>query len=47
MAGEDGEKEDDEEKLSFVVLANGLEWYPSHEAFKIDRFFKHDHEFAS
>ena len=47
MAGEDGEKEDDEEKLSFVVLANGLEWYPSHEAFKIDWLFKHYHELAS
>ena len=47
MAGEYGEKEDDEEKLSFVVLANGLKWDPSHEAFKIDRLFKHYHEFAS
>ena len=41
MTGEDGDEEDDEESLGFMVLADGLEGDAAHEALQVDRFLEH------
>ena len=46
LTSEDGEQEDDKEDLSFVILFDRFEGHPSHEAFKVDRFFQHAPELS-
>lgn len=45
MGGEDGDKEANEEELSFMILTDRLEGYTAHEALEVDRFSEHAAEF--
>ena len=46
MGGEDGDKEANEEELSFMILTDRLEGYSAHEALEVDRFLEHAAEFV-
>ena len=46
MSGDDGNEEDDEEELCFMILADGFEGDSAHEALDVDRLLEHGCEIS-